>query len=490
MPRTPRFQLNQDDKFIKISINVPYIRVSDAEIIFEGYDFTFYCRPYLLKLTFPCEFDVMDDENCKAQYDININHGTIFANIPKKNKGENFPNLDLTTLLLQKRIEKDNYAEIFPGISILDSTEESDTITAEEDEELSKAEINTETMNGVNISLVQTYGFNNKYSNVLGVLQDDLWLELEGNPDKIPKSQRRDLRLMKETELFDASRYLGDYFDSDTDPFYIAAIEYEAFWTQQLRKQSDNSSDFEFTMMEQDIMAKLPNRNYLIDKNSIAEKSVLFGLVDILFAGCYDIRFTQDDSNVESSSNVTRLSCTLSNLESYCNDENSGDSLLLLIIFSCRRALIYPYLRIWTLVELVLRDLSTVLFLGKRCILKVLFRLHQIFEQTESLYLVNKLYLTDYCVWVQSLDDLVIEKLSQDFEMALKSFQNSTGGGKEFLLLKLIELENWANSKTADDDIDTTIPTELEAEVPLVSEFLKKETQSAFLKPVTTRYLS
>lgn len=116
MPVTPKFTISQDDEYVYIRINVPHIKVSEAEMITEGCDFSFYCKPYLLKLTFPGEFDNTDEEKCRSTYDPYENNGTITSYLPKLIRGQHFPDLDLTTTLLQKRIQKD----VVPGLPLIE----------------------------------------------------------------------------------------------------------------------------------------------------------------------------------------------------------------------------------------------------------------------------------------------------------------------------------------------------------------------------------
>lgn len=67
MPVTPRFSVRQDDEFVLVDIVVPFVRVSDMEFVIDGCEFSFYCKPFLLKLTFPHE--LVEDDRTKAVYD-------------------------------------------------------------------------------------------------------------------------------------------------------------------------------------------------------------------------------------------------------------------------------------------------------------------------------------------------------------------------------------------------------------------------------------
>ncbi len=98
-------------------------------------------------------------------------------------------------------------------------------------------------------------------------------------------------------------------------------------------------------------------------------------------------------------------------------------------------------MRHWSLVRKVLADVAKLLYLGKRCVLKVLvwsilhlfYTIHtpltkppitnstlpfsygmqallatrSVMEHTDTHYVLNKVFLDDYCVWVQGIDGAV-----------------------------------------------------------------------------------
>lgn len=172
MPLAPDFTIHQDDEYVYVVIKVPFIRVKDTEILTDGVDFTFYCKPYLLKLCFPHELEDCDDERCRAIYDPNVENGIITAHLAKKEKGCHFPDLDLTSRLLalrssndQKLYSRDSY--LLPSIEVMSSSGAIDDNT--DDEEVSKTMANTDTINnGLRLSSAPRYGFNLQYSGVLG----------------------------------------------------------------------------------------------------------------------------------------------------------------------------------------------------------------------------------------------------------------------------------------------------------------------------------
>lgn len=38
---------------------------------------------------------------------------------------------------------------------------------------------------------------------------------------------------------------------------------------------------------------------------------------------------------------------------------------------------------------------------GKACVLKCLLDVHKVFRENEPAYILNDLYISDYCVWIQ-----------------------------------------------------------------------------------------
>lgn len=67
MPVTPRFSISQTDAEVVVEVHVPHVRVSGMDFEVDGREFSFWCKPYLLKLTFPGE--LLDSEEAHATYD-------------------------------------------------------------------------------------------------------------------------------------------------------------------------------------------------------------------------------------------------------------------------------------------------------------------------------------------------------------------------------------------------------------------------------------
>eukprot|EP01132_Coremiostelium_polycephalum_P007894 gene7894-9713_t len=146
----------------------------------------------------------------------------------------------------------------------------------------------------------------------------------------------------------------------------------------------------EFTDEDKEIMRNLPNKDYLI-KN---EKSILLGLIDIIYSYAYNERINMGDSNIESPWNICKISGTLSCMETFGTLQSS-------VICCMRRSLAYPLYRNWNLSSKVLQDTKDIFSLGKRGILKALLHIKRILEGHEFKYYLNRLYIDDYCCWLQ-----------------------------------------------------------------------------------------
>ena len=220
MPITPRFTVDQTDDEVLVKINVPYVRVSQAEVVASSHDFTFYCKPYFLKLTFPHE--VVEDDRCRAVYDPDIEHGLITAHLPKLVPGQHFPDLDMVSKLLQNRITKDKKDMSPPLIEVLGETTNDDT---------DEAEPSAESGGVMSLNIARMYGFNNLYSKVLGNLRDELIGVVSlATPDSCAMSNRRSARMQAEEQMFDADRYLADPLHAEEDYIYTEAMRHTAHW--------------------------------------------------------------------------------------------------------------------------------------------------------------------------------------------------------------------------------------------------------------------
>lgn len=155
---------------------------------------------------------------------------------------------------------------------------------------------------------------------------------------------------------------------------------------------------------------------YLIAKGSGEESNLLRGLVGILISYSYDVRTTQAQTTCESAWTVS----TLSPLLSWLDDSLDLDQVL---VDCVRRILAFPYMRNFELALLCLWDASTIFRRGKRCILRCLLQIRNIFATSDVYYLLNRLFIDDYCTWIQCTSIDTLESFSQALEAAVIRFE-------------------------------------------------------------------
>lgn len=376
---TPRFEIQQEELYITVKIFAPYARISDAEVSITEEVFTFYSSPYYLRLTFPGKLVDSELEEYSGKFDADAR--AFIIRCKKETEGEHFPNLDMLTKLLAPLgatgVNK-------PSIEVISNGSE---IEKEEDEDFDFTYEQTLPEERI-VTKGYKYGFGNSLSDVFTVLQSELMGVVDvKDPDDKSALQRREERIAQEINLFDEHHYLADNFDVDAAQQFIEFIP--EFY-------SVTSDEVEFSEQDKEDMIKLPHREHLLDKDT---KSIVFlGLVDILYAWCYNCRITWWENYDESAWTVAKLSSTLSWLDSFT-------SLKDVAVSSIRRSLTFPLIRNWLLSQQVLEDTATVLSLGKTKVLKCFFEIRRLFSSSESRYILNQLYIDDYCIWLQNVEE-------------------------------------------------------------------------------------
>ena len=365
MPITPRFTLSQDDPHVTITIKIPYVRPSSAEIHVAGTDFSFYCKPYLLKLAFPhTVIDTSDGDACannidavnngsvsthngsssNAEYDPNIDNGTLTIKLVKEEYGQFFEDLDLLTTLLVQQKDIGLPLSVMNSIGVNNDDTGKKMISVIDDDSSTEEQVgycgeDTHNMGATDnlMSLLRPkYGFLQQHCNVFRDLREELRHEMIDLPDPDDTDQfsmRRSMRLMQELEGFDEDRYLGDYFGASEDMLYLEAKHMDVHWHsthatsgQSIRSSNDISESQEikemteamhklsttttngfencnqfFTQDERDLLLRLSNRDYgAIIAGASDETNLFLGLIDILYAYAYDYRMTIGDPSSES----------------------------------------------------------------------------------------------------------------------------------------------------------------------------------------------
>lgn len=147
------------------------------------------------------------------------------------------------------------------------------------------------------------------------------------------------------------------------------------------------------------------NKEYIMNEKE--KDAAFYGLLDCLLAFLCDWRVTEFESNCESHWTVTKLSATLSAFVNFEDLKEMQTSF-------CRRSLIFPVVRNFDLSLKVIEDLKACMFIGKKMLLKLLLLIRQLFSSSNPKYLLNNVFIDDYCIFVQQLEDKYIrEKLAE-----------------------------------------------------------------------------
>lgn len=385
---TPTFDLSQNDEFLIISIQLPYAKISEIDIHYEDTDFIFYSKPYYLRLNLPGK--VLYSVEPTFHYDVEKKVLTVKAE--KAERGQLFEGLDLITKLLAP---KKNKFTASPMIEVIEGTENSHC-DDEEEIDWSLDQKPCEELNVFNIHGDQC-GFANSYSFSVFKMKEETKeiFDLE-DPQGKQLSLRREERLKAESNHFDEDHYIADlYHDEEIQQLLKYRPEWEDLYDKIQSDSTINSPDdiVQFTYKEKERLQKLPNKEYILEKNQV--KVALLSLIDIVFAYAFNKRTTEGENTVESGWTINKLGATLSWVETFSSVHE--------VAVTCiRRSLCYPLFRHFELSVTVLDDVRKIFLLGRKYVIKCLLEIHEMFCSSEPRYILNDLFITDYCVWMQT----------------------------------------------------------------------------------------
>eukprot|EP01080_Neovahlkampfia_damariscottae_P009903 gene9903-2225_t len=402
---TPKFEIEQTDDFLIIKIRTPHIKLSMIEYIINEKTFRFHVKPYFLRLTFEQE---ISDENTDNPENLVYNSET----------GEFFTNLNMLTMLMSTKKEEKKK----PLIEMIEEDDEQEDDTDDllnDDFEFFEQKINSldemKIEDGISISKI-SYGFDSRYNNFFNGYHGENVLEIIDlvDPDKTQKSDRTNLRLENESKQFSGEYYIQDFVLIDN---ILPLLKKSRIFNE--------TKNLKWNDKEERILLNLPKKNFLISNPGL----VYITLVDILLSYCYHGR-TMSENNVESAWTLSKLSSSLSWFEEFSKIE--------ICLFSfLRRVLTFPLYRNFDLGIECIKDVSKVLKLGKTFVLKCLLDIKDIFEHDQEKYLLNKLFIDDYCIWIQKTNDSMLFKLGDKIEEKCKSIQKLDTGYRLDVLEKI-----------------------------------------------------
>ncbi|XP_047539924.1 protein SHQ1 homolog [Vanessa atalanta] len=392
---TPRFKLQQDETRVYITVHAPYTNIGETEIDIDGENFLFVSSPYFLRLRLPGK--IVENDSSKGSY--TCDSGDFNLTFDKENPGEHFENLDMITSLLAPR----HIPDLNPNL--VEMLEEGGITIDEENDENE-------------VDKKYSYGFASKISTEFKEIGMEFpkIFELKW-PEQHPIGKRNSLREQYEFIKFSSDHYLADlHCDELVAPYLFATV----FWA-----SPDFDKDADFTEEEVSLLKDLPNKHYILTKTE--HRQVFLGLVDILYGYCYDKRTTLNESTVESSWTINKLSATLS---WFCVFKDIKE-----VLKACyRRALVYPILRNFEICHKVKNDLISLLKHGKKFIIKCVIDIYQMFNQSDDArYILNQIYMKDYLIFLQ--------QCSQDEFIPLCDNIANTEITKKDVELELEELE-------------------------------------------------
>ncbi|CAK5264945.1 unnamed protein product [Mycena citricolor] len=256
----------------------------------------------------------------------------------------------------------------------------------------------------ISMTLTHPYGFLSRYGGYFKHAQhtENEINELGGQAETLSLRERRSRRVQHENAKWDEEHYMADYADDE----YIQELVH---WVNP-RTQNTNLSS-----------SQIKRKRHLSDEAQT--RNLYLSLTTILFAAAYEARTTQGDPTPESAWTICILTPIFSALDGppYSTDPPSSD-LIATLVQSYRRSLSFPLFRSFALAEKCRSDVAALFKQGKRAILRCLLETKHILEHHEVNYVYSKIWVEDFCVWVQSeatLQDLGRELQSSQISKAL-----------------------------------------------------------------------
>ncbi|KAG1826955.1 SHQ1 protein-domain-containing protein [Suillus subaureus] len=426
---TPRFYCTQTLEAVAVSIYCPSVRASDVEINVDETLLTVHINPYFLRINFP--HSVLDDDQSSATYD--PSSGYLTVTLTKETKGQEFPDLDLLAKLLAPRhveVPKQPAIEVIgsetsPQSELEELVDLTDAISLEQREILEAAENDwqfpqtiAESSSPLQLSTKRYYGFLDMYTGYfthVAHTENDV-NELGSDAESCLPEERRAKRLQHEEVKWDEEHYMADYVDDE------CIQELLAWEDPELR-----NAECIFTESENMTMLHLPRKEYLPTKSQ--QRNLYLTLLTLLFAYAYDRRTTQHDPTPESAWTICSLIPAFSALDppSYVSLESvplsiptsgfTDHDLASALMPSYRRSLAFPLYRSFAMADACRNDVAAILAKGKRMVTRYLLEMKHVLDHHEVYYVYNKIWIDDFCVWIQaSASDEVLFDIAQQLK--------------------------------------------------------------------------
>ncbi|CAD5218810.1 unnamed protein product [Bursaphelenchus okinawaensis] len=386
---TPFFKLDQTEEYVIIDIRAPNANLRDAEIDFCDKIFLFSAAPYFLRLYLPGYVGLFE----KSSSDYDADTGTFKIKVPKQNKGEHFKDLEMLSQLLkpQRPTGQSNVEELEDEVEgVLTDQKVPETEVAPNSEEIKK------------------FGYGFGWSK-LGIMKkfgeevEDLF-DIR-NPDEIEMSERDDVMVKHDEKAFNSEHYLADLFDVPDE-------------LESILKELLPTSIYTFNDEDRLILKDLK----VIKLKSFTKEehvSILYSLIDILYSYLMELRINSFELNVQSDIMIGNVSPSISNFVKFTSMKQA-------LTATVRRVLCLSLYRNFELCRRVLEDLVTVVKQGKSALLHCLLTLRKRFYNSsqEFIYLFNQLFIDDYCIYIQVVDDKLFDD-AMDELLNIKTLQKA-----------------------------------------------------------------
>jgi protein SHQ1 len=374
---------------------------------------------------------VIEDDDSSAKYD--ISSGMLSIALTKVNRGEHFPDLDMTNRLLARTGEIVVDASSVPKggppkIQLLSSLDLFD-----DDEDLEQAlkydfKIPQQSVQEEEQVSAQggKYGFNNQYSGHFCHLQNlDLVTLLPEEIEALSAAERWEAMRKREDEKFDRDWYLADLLEPPED--LIEAMRYKVPELQD-----------PFTPNEQDAVRNLGTKDCtaafwfrgltrVLIENA---KDLYLNLPPLIYAILYDRVTMGNQPTPESPWTISRLTPTLSSLAPVYLLPTTTKPISLLPplkqikIALVRRTLTYPLYRTLPLTEKLWNETAHILNGGKRGVIRLFLGARMLFMESEDWSIYNRVVWEDYIIWLQGSKDRVLAVVGKEMEKVVLDLED------------------------------------------------------------------
>lgn len=408
---TPRFSCTQNDRSVLVSVYCPAVRASEIEIYVSDTLLSLHVAPYFLRLNFPAS--IVEDDQSSAVYD--LASGYLTLTLTKQNPGDTFPDLDLLGKLLAPPPQNTRRG---PTIEVLGAQEtRNEFLEAAANDWTIPQTVPDTTLPALETSIQKPYGFLNAYTGYfrhVATTENEV-NELGADAETLSTLDRRARRVQCEDSKWDPEHYMADFADSEQ-------IEELLAWTHPYL--SSSAGEVVFTEAENATMLRLPRREYIASPPET--RALYLTLLTLLFSYAYDARTTQHDPTPESAWTIAVLTPAFAALDPPPHPTNGVDDpplssdintreLAESLVPSYRRALAFPLYRSWALAEACRVDSARLLARGTRTVLRCLLELRAILDVHEVYYVYSRIWLDDFCRWIQACaSEDALKQLGQD----------------------------------------------------------------------------